>query len=760
VGSKFFPGVWDGGRCCGYHQKCEVLGGVGDEPWLRTGGGGKAVYAGAMSTLSANRLAREKSPYLLQHAHNPVDWFPWGEEAFAEARAEDKPIFLSIGYSTCHWCHVMEHESFESAAIAAFLAEHFVSIKVDREERPDVDQVYMTFVQATTGHGGWPMSVWLTPELRPFVGGTYFPPTDLPGRPGFITVLRRIAELWKNERGQVEDKAQSLLSALREVETEAAAEPDEAWSPGKAMQAGFAQYARMYDAQEGGFGGAPKFPRPVNLQFLLRGARRSGRLSPTEAQAGEGMVLHTLRQMAGGGMHDHLGGGFHRYSVDAEWHVPHFEKMLYDQAQLAEVYLAAGQVSGAAFFGGVARKTLDYVRRELTGPEGGFYSAEDADSLPGPTAIRKQEGAFYIWSEGEVREALGPERAQEFNAIYDVEADGNVSASSDPHGELAGTNVLRRRDGPAEDVNAPGLESRLEKDRALLLARRAGRPRPYLDDKIIAAWNGLMIGAFARGAQTLGDAGFLVTAQRAAAFLRDHLYDAASGELRRSYREGPSGVAGFAADYAFLIHGLLELYAADFDPGWLSWARRLQDTLDLRFWDQVRGGYFSTTDGDPAILLRMKEDYDGAEPTPTSVAVHNLWRFSQLYHNEVLLDHARSAVRAFAARLEAQPIGMPLLLAGAALLETPPIQLILHAADPGQAGLAELTAEARRLYLPQMVVIRIADQKTRDYFAPRHPVIEKLPENPTQPAAYLCENFACRLPVTEPAMLAKMLAEF
>jgi uncharacterized protein YyaL (SSP411 family) len=715
-----------------------------------------------MSEPPLNRLAREKSPYLLQHAGNPVDWFAWGEEAFTRAQAEDKPIFLSVGYSTCHWCHVMEHESFESTAIAKFLADHFVSIKVDREERPDVDQVYMTFVQATTGHGGWPMSVWLTPDLKPFFGGTYFPPTDVPGRPGFITVLRRIAELWTNERGQIEDKAKSLLAALRDAETEAGVEADEVWRPATALKTGFSQCARMFDAAEGGFGGAPKFPRPVNLEFLLHLAARKNLLPSTDADAALAMSLHTLRKMAAGGMHDHLGGGFHRYSVDAEWHVPHFEKMLYDQAQLAQVYLAAGQLSGDGFFGNVARNILHYVMHDLTGPEGGFFSAEDADSLPQAGAARKQEGAFYVWSRAEVREVLGEDREEEFSAFYGVKDAGNIPDGSDPHGELDGANVLIRRmelHEAAERFGRPvsNLEHRLSDDRSALLARRGLRPRPHLDDKVLTAWNGLMIGAFARAAQVLGDDAFLQAARRAATFLRDHLFDEKSGELKRSFRAGPSAIPGFAADYAFLIHGLLELYAADFDLAWLHWARRLQDTLDLHFWDQLRGGYFSATDRDPAILLRMKEDYDGAEPAPTSVAVINLWRFAQLNHNEVLLDHARRAVRAFAGRLDAQPFAMPLLLTAAALVETPPVHLILHAADPDQPGLAALLAEARRPFLPQLVVIRIADPASRDFFAARHPVIEKLPEHPAEPTAYLCEDYACRLPVTQPEALRELL---
>ncbi len=711
-----------------------------------------------MSTSARNRLSGEKSPYLLQHAGNPVEWFPWGEEAFAQARREDKPIFLSVGYSTCHWCHVMEHESFESAAIAAFLADHFVSIKVDREERPDVDQVYMAFVQATTGHGGWPMSVWLTPELRPFFGGTYFPPTDLPGRPGFITVLRRIAELWKMDRPQIEAKASSLLTALREaqVETDRPADGDEPWHAEKAMETALSQYTRMFDPAEGGFGSAPKFPRPVNLDFLFYYASRR-KFSAASRERAQGMALHTLHQMAAGGMNDQLGGGFHRYSVDAEWHVPHFEKMLYDQAQLAEAYLTGYQVTGDPALADVARATLEYVLRELANPAGGFFSAEDADSLPSAGARRKLEGAFYVWTQEEIVAALGAEEAADFCQEFGVEPGGNVDAASDPYGELTGANVLIRR--PSHSHDSASSTSRQAAAIATLLKRRGQRPRPHLDDKILTAWNGLIIGALGRGAAVLDEPRFLEAAQRGAAFLRRELFDETSGELKRSYREGPSNISGFAADYAFLMHGLLTLYAADFNLEWLRWARRLQDTLDLHFWDQAGGGYFSTADRDPAILLRRKEDYDGAEPTPTSVAVLNLWRFGQIYANDVLLQHARHAVRAFAAQLEAQPVGLPLLLVGASLLEAPPIHVILHAPSPEDPALAALRREARRFHLPEMLILQIADREAREYFEPRHPMIAQLPSAPAKAMAYVCENNVCQLPVTEPQELRAILAK-
>jgi uncharacterized protein len=728
-----------------------------------TGGAAKSVYLGSMVSKPSNRLAKEKSPYLLQHSHNPVDWYPWGKEAFTKAKTEDKPIFLSIGYSTCHWCHVMEHESFESAAIAAFLNENFVCIKVDREERPDVDQVYMTFVQATTGHGGWPMSVWLTPELKPFTGGTYFPPTDMPGRPGFITVLRRIADVWKTERAQIEDKAKSLLAALRDAETQVVADGPDEWDINKTVQLALTQYSRMFDTREGGFGTAPKFPRPVNFEFLLYLAAKQ-EPTPKDADTARGLALFTLRKMANGGMHDHLGGGFHRYSVDAEWHVPHFEKMLYDQAQLAQVYLSAYQISRDDAFARVARNILAYVEHDLTSPDGGFYSAEDADSLARKDSARKTEGAFYIWTDAEILEVLGEDRVAEFRATYGVETEGNVAEGLDPHGDLAGENVLIQRLSITEAAARfqrpiDNMEQRLNDDRSALLARRGLRPRPHLDDKILTAWNGLMIGAYARAAGCLGEEAYLLAAQRAAGFIKRNLFDPAKNELLRSYREGPGKVRGFAADYVFLINGLLDLYQTDFDLDWLRWARQLQDTLDLHFWDQDRGGYFSTSDKDPAILLRLKEDYDGAEPTPNSMAVFNLWRFGQLFHNDVLIDHARHAVRALSSRLEAQPFAMPLLLAGAALLKTTPIHVIVHSPSPSHPTLGRMLAETRRRLLPQLVVIQIADKEAREYFAPRHAMIENLPAKAEEPTAYLCENYSCRLPVTDPEELRVLISK-
>ena len=588
-----------------------------------------------------NRLAREKSPYLLQHADNPVDWFPWGDEAFAKARGENKPIFLSIGYSTCHWCHVMAHESFESAEVAAVMNREFVNIKVDREERPDVDRVYMTFVQATTGGGGWPMSVWLTPELKPFVGGTYFPPEDRWGQPGFAKVLERIAAAWKQDHEKISEQGTKIIAALAEAQSGAA--PNTAVLGPETLDAAYQQIARSYDAHEGGFGGAPKFPRPVTLNFLTRVYARAPK-SESGRHALE-MNLFTLRKMAAGGMHDHLGGGFHRYSVDAYWHVPHFEKMLYDQAQLAVAYLDAFQITREPLFEEVARDILDYVRRDMTAKEGGFFSAEDADSeIPGSPERKKREGAFYVWDKEEIDAALGPS-AEVFNFHYAVKAEGNVPSGGDPHGEFTGKNILIELGSVAATAKHFGKDETevreiLAKSRATLLALRAKRSRPHLDDKIITAWNGLMISAFARGAQLLDDPHYLQGATRAATFIRTQLYDESRPVLVRNYREGRSAVEGFADDYAFVIQGLLDLYEASFDVGWLRFAIELQETQDRLFFDQERGGYFSGAGNDPSILLRLKEDNDSAEPAASSVAALNLLRLAQIRNDASAYERA------------------------------------------------------------------------------------------------------------------------
>jgi uncharacterized protein YyaL (SSP411 family) len=714
-----------------------------------------SLAAESSKTVSTNALAREKSPYLLQHAHNPVEWYPWGEEAFAKARRENKPIFLSVGYSTCHWCHVMAHESFENPAIAKLMNEHFVNVKVDREERPDVDRVYMTYVQATSGGGGWPMSVFLTPELKPFFGGTYFPPEDRYGRPGFPTVLQRLAEAWEKDHENVVTAAANAIDALREY-TGTGPAKSETVDKG-ALDAAFSQFARTFDDELGGFGSAPKFPRPVALNFLFRYHAREGAES-RDGKLAASMALLTLRKMADGGMHDHLGGGFHRYSVDRFWHVPHYEKMLYDQAQLACSYLDAFQVTGDPQYAATARDILDYVRRDLTDTGGGFFSAEDADSLVEHGKPEHREGAFYVWTKDEITAALGEEDAKIFDRIYGVEADGNSPAGSDPHGELTGKNTLIRRLPAADAAKFFGkteaeIESILARSRARLLEVRSRRPRPHLDDKIITAWNGLMISAFARAGQVLGDATCVEAAQKAARFIRQELWK--DGTLARSYRQGASAVKGFCDDYAFLIAGLLDLYEADFDTGWLEWALELQERQDALFADE-HGGYFSVAEGDATILLRMKEDHDGAEPSPNSVSALNLFRLAQIAERPAFHDRAVKTLAAFSPQMSKAPTSVPQMLCALDASLAKPRQIVIagkRGADDTRAMLREVHAH----YLPGKLLLLADGADGQKWLGERLGFLRTVDLIDGHAAAFVCENFVCQLPVPEPQKLRELL---
>ena len=697
---------------------------------------------------TGNRLIGERSPYLLQHAYNPVDWYPWGEAAFEKARRENKPIFLSVGYSTCHWCHVMARESFENEEIAALLNAHFVAIKVDREERPDIDRVYMTYVQAATGEGGWPMSVWLTPDLLPFLGGTYFPPEDKWGRPGFKTVLRRVAELWASDRPRIVAAAEEAMRRLREAAS-SAADPA-APLPPEILDRACAQIKAAYDERHGGFGGAPKFPRPVAPDFLLRCHARRGAREPLA------MTLHTLRAMAEGGLYDQLGGGFHRYSVDERWRVPHFEKMLYDQAQLARLYLDAFQIARDPFFERIARETLDYVRRDLTGPEGQFYSAEDADSaMPGGPPGEHGEGAFYVWTQDEIVRALGSETAAVFSFRYGVEPDGNVR--HDPHGEFEGKNILYLARSIEETAARFGLtpaaaEARLEEGRAQLFARRERRPRPHRDDKTLTAWNGLALSAFARAHQVLGDPKWLDAAARAAAFLRERLYDEAAGALFRCYRAGAAAVGGVLEDYAFLIGGLLDLYEADFDPRHLEWALQLQRQQDARFWDSDGGGYFTTTGEDPSVLLRLKDDYDGAEPAGNSVAALNLARLARMTGLPEYERRADRLLAAFSRHLRQVPSAMPALLSALELRLAAPRQIVIAGARDADDTRALLRAVHAR-YQPHRILLLADGGEGQALLSRYFAFIEEIRPVGGKAAAYICENGVCRPPITDPAEL-------
>jgi uncharacterized protein YyaL (SSP411 family) len=697
-----------------------------------------------------NLLIREKSPYLLQHAYNPVEWHPWGPEAFEKARAEKRMIFLSIGYSTCHWCHVMEHESFENEKIAAILNEHFVSIKVDREERPDVDRIYMTFVQSTTGSGGWPMSVFLTPDLKPFLGGTYYPPEDRWGRPGFGTLLSRLVEIWTDSPGKIVDQGNRFTDALGAYLNEAQSKPSGALNPGWLKNA-YRQFAASFDPEEGGFGGAPKFPRPSVFNFLLRYA---GREPATDARE---MTLYTLQKMASGGMYDQIGGGFHRYSVDARWHVPHFEKMLYDQAQLAAVYTDAYLITGDTFYRRIATETLDYVLRDLAAPEGGFYSAEDADSLPAAGAEQKLEGAFYVWTQAEIDAALSPEEAPVFRRTYGVEQQGNVASESDPHGELAGRNVLFLQNDPELVGKLTGRTQEevvrlLQSARAKLKAVRDQRPRPHLDDKIITAWNGLMITALARAASAFGERRFLDAATKAAGFLRANLYPQ---RLLRSYRLEPGKTFAFAEDYAFLIQGLLELYEAGFDIEWLKWAGELQVQINALFADPL-GGFYSTEVGAADLLFRMREDHDGAEPSANSIGALNLVRLSRILDRSEFQVAATRAIGRFAEALERGPTALPQLLVAVDAALTEPAQVVI-AGEPDRPDLEAMLAVVRARFMPHLVVLLADGGDGRKWLSEHIPAIRGMGSLEGKAAAYVCRSFTCEIPVTEPAQLEEKL---
>ena len=747
-----------------------------------------------------NRLAHEKSPYLLQHAENPVDWRPWGEAAFASARAAQKPIFLSIGYSTCHWCHVMAHESFEDAGVAAILNEHFVAIKVDREERPDVDRVYMTYVQAMTGHGGWPLSAWLTPELKPFYGGTNFPPEDRHGRAGFATILHAIARGWRDERAKLVAEGERVIGVLREHAGESAGtqgpNADDEPAPlavaaGEAFEKGFQYFFEAFDPAHSGFGGAPKFPRAANLNFLFRVAAMQGRPSqpgrpaqgpaPVEGLGAEAIRLAaaTLRAMARGGIHDHAGGGFHRYAVDEAWFVPHFEKMLYDQAQIAVNCLEARQATGDERFAWMARDIFDYVLRDLTSPAGGFYTAEDADSLVAPGRPEHAEGAFYVWTADELRAVLGGDFAF-IAAHYGVEEGGNVPAQLDPHGEFSGRNILAQRRTLGETAREFSLTPEEANDRlvaalARLREARARRPRPQLDDKIVTANNGLMISALAKahqilegGSATANEDRYLRAAVRAAEFVERELFEAARGVLFRCWREERGATEGFAEDYAFLIQGLLDLYEASFEVRWLRWAERLQAKMDELFWDAAHGGYFNSAAGDASIVLRLKEDYDGAEPAPSSVAAMNLLRLAAMFHDEAHRERGVRCIEAFRAQWSRAPHAMPQILCALELALEPPRHVVL-AGDPRAEDFRALAAVCHERLGPRRALlgadssagpagVRWPDAELAAWFAARAPWLAEMKPLGGRATAYVCEDYACQAPVTEPAELRRLLA--
>jgi len=708
-----------------------------------------------------NQLENETSPYLLQHADNPVRWLPWGEEAFAAARAADKPIFLSVGYSTCHWCHVMAHESFENEEIAAVLNEHFVPIKVDREERPDVDRVYMTFVQATTGQGGWPMSVWLTPELQPFYGGTYFPPEDRWGRRGFLSILEAVARFWRENSARAREQGSQAVEVLRNYSGRSDDSEQGALSAA-ALDDAFAVLRGSFDPEWAGFGGAPKFPRPVMLNLLSRlWSRAQATGAGPRAQESARMLVATLRAMVAGGVHDQLGGGFHRYSVDETWHVPHFEKMLYDQGQIVGALLDGYQISGDISLAAAARAALAYVERDLSSPRGAFFAAEDADSRRSVEDDERAEGAFYVWTADELRQALGAEAAAVFALHHGVGEGGNAPEGADPHGEFAGRNILLSRATVAETAAASGLPVQrvaemLSIARTRLLELRAARPRPHRDEKILAAWNGLMISAFARAAAVLDEPAYAVRASRAAEYILHVVWDGVGGVLHRSWCSGRRGCPAFAEDYACLTQAFLDLYEATFEIRWLKWASDMQEQMDRLFWDPQAGGYFSSAEGDASVLVRLKEDHDGAEPAPGSLAVLNLLRLGRMLGDEARIERAAHTLRASRGTWSRAPQALPLMLAGLADWLGGPRQVVL-AGDRESADFAALLREVRRRHLPGLILLCADGGEGQRWLARRVPSLANMAPVGGRAAAYLCENFTCQLPVVEPAELGARL---
>ena len=703
-----------------------------------------------------NHLINEKSPYLVQHAHTPVDWYPWGEEAFAKARKENKPIFLSIGYSTCHWCHVMERESYSDPEIASIMNAHFVCVKVDREERPDVDNIYLTFVEATTGYGGWPMNVWLTPDLKPFIGGTYFPAKDPDGQPVFEKVLLQVADAWKKRRDEIVASSKEITSQLEKFVQ--SSNPLGQKVSRDILQKAYEELAKSFDSEYGGFGKAPKFPRPVVLNFLLHIYAASP--DSSDGKHALEMTLFSLRKMAAGGIHDHLGGGFHRYSVDSAWHVPHFEKMLYDQAQLASVYLDAYQISHDSFFATTARDILDYVQRDMTGPEGEFYSAEDADSLVQAGKPDRAEGAFYIWTKDEVDFALGPDRGKVFDYVYGVEARGNAF-DSQTSGDLAGKNILIERYSAGDaagkfHLNDHQVRQLLDESRELLLEARNQRPRPSRDDKVITSWNGLMISALAHGARVLDEPRYLKTATQAADFVQTRLCRQSGHMLLRTYRDGESKIDGFIDDYAFFIQGLLDLYEASFDVRWLDWATALQDHQDALFWDEKGGAYFTTTGQDPNLLLRSKGDFDGAEPSPNSVSALNLVRLSWFFDNKDRLRMAKQTVNAFQARLSQSPSSLPQMLVALDASESAPKQIVI-AGKPDAPDTLALLREVNHRYQPNEIVILADAGPGQAYFSQKVEFFKEVHPINGRATAYVCQNFVCHLPSSDLSVVSRLL---
>ncbi|MFN8533658.1 MAG: thioredoxin domain-containing protein [Dehalococcoidia bacterium] len=679
----------------------------------------------------ANRLQFETSPYLLQHAHNPVDWYPWGEDALRRARQEDRPILLSIGYSACHWCHVMERESFENEAIAALMNELFVNIKVDREERPDVDQIYMTAVQAMTGHGGWPMTMFLTPDGAPYYGGTYFPPDDRRGMPAFPRVLRAAADAYRTRRHEVLESARQITARLDEAQAVGGhPQPLDRTVLDNAVRS----MILTFDPIEGGFGAAPKFPQPMVLDLLLRYSLRTKQNRPLE------MAELTLRKMAEGGMYDQLGGGFHRYSTDAEWLVPHFEKMLYDNAQLVRVYLAAYQMTANPFYRRIAEETLDYILREMTAPEGGFYSAQDADS-------EGEEGKYFVWTSEEVREILGDD-ATLFGLAFDVTDDGNFEGKNILHVASPADEVAR-----AAGVSEARLAAATERGKRLLLERRTRRVAPGRDDKVLTSWNGMMMRAMAEAATILGREDYRRAAEANADFLLSTMFQPSDPpRLLRTFKDGRAHILGYLEDYAHLIDGLLALYEATFESRWLAESQALAEQMLALFWDETLPGFFDTATDHEALISRPRDVFDNATPSGNSTAVDVLLRLAILTGSPRFDQVATTVLQALTSLMNRAPAAFGRLLTALefALSEPPEIVVV---GDPAQPATLALLERVQRPYRPNKVVVLVAPGETVP-----SPLAEGKALIDGRPTAYVCRNYLCNAPVTDPDALAEQLS--
>ena len=704
----------------------------------------RAVSQGDSMTAPAppshtNRLIHEKSPYLLQHAHNPVDWYPWGAEAFAAARAQNKPLFLSIGYSTCYWCHVMEKESFEDSTVAAAINAHFIPVKVDREERPDIDAIYMAGVQAMTGQGGWPMTVFVTPEGKPFWGGTYFPPHDRDGHVGLMTILASLSDAWTTRHADVLQSSEALSEAIR-AHGAGARDTTGGGAPplsDAAIRAAVTSLERTYDSTYGGFGGAPKFPRPHTLALLLRWWSR------THDERTLASVTHTLTQMARGGIHDQIGGGFHRYSTDRQWLVPHFEKMLYDQALLARVYCEAWQITGDASFAVTARDICDYVLRDMRDPAGGLYAAEDAGDVG-------KEGEFYVWSPADLDSLLPAADAGAVRHFYDVSSHGNFEHGMSILHQVTSVEAL----APVLKRDPPDLAHALAAARTTLLAARDRRARPHRDDKVLTDWNGLMISALAYCGRALDEPRYVEAACTAADFALTHCQR--DGVLLHRWRDGEAAIPGFLDDYAFLSAGLLDLYEATFEPRWLGESVRLARAMTEQFADTARGGFYFTGARNDTLIARSKDLYDGAAPSGNSVAATTLVRLGLLTQDRDLSAAAERSFAAFSATVHATPSAFPQFLI-AYDLQMGPAQEIVLAGDPASPVMRGMIGDVHRRFLPRAVLALAPGGPAGEELARIAPFTAQQVPVAGAPTAYICQNYACQLPTTDEAAFAAQL---